>query len=396
MKKKFRARWLPLILGALLSAYALAALLCAQDRWIYAICAPNVRKPAATDAQGGDTAAAETGLEALVQQRDAVAERLGDEARVVSCSGRTLEAEIRAERDFDGRIGLYAVDVCWLEAYPQRILQGHWMDNSELRAGARVAVLDQNTAFALFGSESCVGSRFKIDDVEYRVVGVTARRAGLGEAAENYVYIPLLAAADQGMQLESLEMTALPANGKNLGMNFKGAMQEAWGKGSFYCVRREVMAQTMLPRWMVVFAGMALFFSAAGAYRRRVAQRIAEIREMCEKRYLIQVLGQVLLRVLRLVLGAAALLGMLYVLLVFALHPVYTFTEWVPESLVELSKYSAVFWNLAREASGAVTVQTAEIARLHLLGRFLNWGCSAILLSLAAQRVRMPRRLNAK
>ena len=66
MKKKFRARWLPLILGALLSAYALAALLCAQDRWIYAICAPDVRKSAATDAQGGDTAAAETGLEALV------------------------------------------------------------------------------------------------------------------------------------------------------------------------------------------------------------------------------------------------------------------------------------------------------------------------------------------
>ena len=127
-----------------------------------------------------------------------------------------------------------------------------------------------------------------------------------------------------------------------------------------------------------------------------MAQRIAEIREMCEKRYLIQVLGQVLLRVLRLVLGAATLLGMLYALLVFALHPVYTFTEWVPESLVELSKYSAVFWNLAREASGAVTVQTAEIARLHLLGRFLNWGCSAILLSLAAQRVRMPRRLDAK
>ena len=152
----------------------------------------------------------------------------------------------------------------------------------------------------------------------------------------------------------------------------------------------------MLPRWMVVFAGMALFFSASGAYRRRVAQRIAEIREMCEKRYLIQVLGQVLLRVLRLVLGAAALLGMLYALLVFALHPVYTFTEWVPESLVELSKYSAVFWNLAREVSGAVTVQTAEIARLHLLGKFLNLGCIAILLSLAAQRVRLPRRLNAK
>ena len=97
MKKKFRMRWLPLVLGALLSAYALAALLCAQDRWIYAICAPDVRKPAATDAQTGDAAAAETGLEALVQQRDAVAERLGDEARVVSCSGRTLEAEIHHE-----------------------------------------------------------------------------------------------------------------------------------------------------------------------------------------------------------------------------------------------------------------------------------------------------------
>ncbi len=395
MKKKFKVRHLLLVLGALLSAYALVSLLCAEDMWVYATCAPDVQKNAATSAEDGNgsaTASADTGLEELIRQRDSVAEKLGDEARAVACSGRTLNAEINSGRTVEGQISLYAVDVCWMEVHPRRMLQGRWMDNHELRAGERVAVLDRNTAFALFGTEDCIGGRFMIAEAEYRVIGVTKRRAGLGEPAENCVYIPLLAAAEQGLQLESLELSALPANGDSLGMNFESAAQEAWGDGSFYCTRKEVMRHTMLLRWIVFFAGVALLAEGFRVYRRRVSSQIAVIRELCEKRYLVQVLGTVMLRIIMMTLGAAALLGVLYGVLTFMIQPVYTFTEWVPESLVEISKYRAVFWNLVRGASGAVSVQTAEIARLRLNGKFLNWGCILLLLALAGSAIRLPRR----
>ena len=387
MKKKFKARYLLFIIGSALIVYALISLLCTDDMWIYAVTAPDVQMTVSEEEQSVDS-----GLETLIKQRDSVEEKLGEQLRALTCGGQTVNADISSERTTEGQISLYAVDVCWQEVHPQRMLDGRWMDNTELRAGTRVAVVDRATAFALFGTENCADSKFKIADEEYRVIGVADSRAGLGETSGYRVYIPLLAASDQGIQLESLELSALPLNRENLGTSFEAAAREAWGDGSFYCVRREVMGHTMLLRWMVFFAGMALVFKLVRLWRKRNAERVAQIRELCALKYLYQVLRPVLLRVGAMILGGTALLAAFYALLVFMIQPVYTFTEWVPESLVAISSYTKVFLSLTRAASTAVTVQTADIARLTMLGKFLNWGCVMLLLGLSGYVIRLPKR----
>ena len=391
MKKRFKLRYLLFVLGAALILYALISMLGTDDMWTYAIVAPDVQTTVTQDTQSIDS-----GLEKLVRQRDSVAEKLGEEVRALTCGGQTPNADISSERTVEGQISLYAVDVCWLEVHPQRLLYGRWMDNTELRAGTRVAVVDSRTAFALFGTEDCIGSRFRIGDREYRIVGVTEKSAGLGETGEYRIYIPLLAASDQGIQLESLELSALPLNRENLGTSFETAAREAWGEGSYYCVRREVTGHTMLLRWMAFLAGMLLVSKLFHVWRGRTCERISQIREMCRLKYIYQVLRPVLLKILAMILGAVALLGAVYGLLVFMIQPVYTFTEWVPESLVAISSYSEVFLNLTRTASAAVTVRTADIARLTLLGRFLNWGCILLLLSMSGYIIRLPKSIEAK
>ena len=148
MKKKFKARYLLLIAGTALIIYALISLLTTDDMWVYAITAPDVQITGSEEDPRIDS-----GLEELIKQRDSVSEKLGEQLRALTCGGRTMNADISCERTIEGNISLYAVDLCWLEVHPQRMLDGRWMDNTELRAGTCVAVVDRKTAFALFGTE---------------------------------------------------------------------------------------------------------------------------------------------------------------------------------------------------------------------------------------------------
>lgn len=53
-------------------------------------------------------------------------------------------------------------------------------------------------------------------------------------------------------------------------------------------------------------------------------------------------------------LGYAALAGAAFLLAQFVIAPLYVFTEWVPEVVVELKSVTGRFWSLNRMNSAAV------------------------------------------
>lgn len=382
-KRFSRTARLLLLAGALMQLTAFLALRSMDPLVEYAVCAPDVQKVAEAAATSGESAPPmETGLEAMRRAREAVAERLGDAVSALACGGTRSGAGLSGGGK-DAVASLQAVDLCYLETCPRILAQGRWMDSAELESGARVAVLDEDLAFALFGSEDAVGQKIRLGEADYRVVGTARHRRSVGEADAFSAYIPLMAAAKQGIQLDTLTMYALPAASSGLEQSFRTAMEEAWGPGSLYSLRREAMGGMLLTRLLLVALGLALL-ARLGRRIRALARRFArEISALRARLYPRQYLPGAAARTLAVAACGALWLAGVYALLCVAIKPVYTFTEWVPESLVELSALKAVFWNRTADAARLVRVNTPEAARCAFWGGLARCGAVCALLGLA-------------
>ena len=386
-KRFSRTAMLLLLAGALMQLAADLAFRGMDPLLEYAVCAPDVQKVVETAPSGEAQTRAETGLESMLQAREEIADRLGGAATALSCAAMKSGANVSGGGR-DAAACLQAVDLCDLETRPRRLTQGRWMDSAELNAGARVAVLDEDLAFALFGSEGAVDQKIRIGEADYRIIGTACHRRGVGEADAFSAYIPLMAAAKQGIQMDTLTMYALPASSLGLEQSFRAAMEEAWGPGSLHSMRREAMGGMLLTRLLLVALGLALFARLGRGIKALARRFFGEIEGRRARLYPRQYLPGATARLLAVAACGAAWLAGVYALLCVAIEPVYTFTEWVPESLVELSALRAVFWSRTADAARLVRVNTPEAARCAFWGGLARCGAVCALLGLALGRGR--------
>lgn len=87
--------------------------------------------------------------------------------------------------------------------------------------------------------------------------------------------------------------------------------------------------------------------------------------------------------VLLCLLGYAALAGAAFLLAQFVIAPLYVFTEWVPEAVVELKSVTGRFWSLNRMNSAAVCLISRAYCVMETGQGLLRWGVIAALLGVA-------------
>lgn len=75
-------------------------------------------------------------------------------------------------------------------------------------------------------------------------------------------------------------------------------------------------------------------------------------------------------------------------LAVYSIEPLYVFTEWVPEVVVELSSLMNRFWALNNANAAAVRCITREVAVYELGEGLMQWGFMALLMGLALRGFR--------
>lgn len=372
-----------LLAGILLQLAACLALLPGENLLEYAVCAPDVTRTKNPDGSG--EVQIETGLEERIQARSEVQSQLSDGLAALSCSGVKCGFPVSGNGN-DAVATLQAVDQCFAETCPRPLLEGRWMDAGELKSGARVAVLDGDLAFKLFGSDSPLERSVRIGDVDYRIIGTARHRRSVGSPDEYGVYIPLAAVAAQGLQLDTLTMYALPLSASGMDQSFRSAMESAWGPGSFYSLRRQIMGGLLLTRLLLFALGMGILLRLFGRLRalgRRFREQIAAMHARSYARdYLLPSAARILL----LICAAALLLGAAYALLCFLIEPVYTFTEWVPESLVELSALRKLFWERVSAAARPVRIVTQDVARISYWSKLARLGAVLTLLGCASGR----------
>ena len=371
-----RLPWVLAVLGAVMALCALAMLSQTRDALQYCVPAPEAGEKGEQLKKLADSARKLDG-----SMKDALRwVTLSGDAGTTTVSGGSASEEA----------SVFAIGEGWLEVYPRFLIQGRRIGESELEQGAKVAMLDEGLAFKLFGKELPGDAEVKLNGATFRVVG-TVRHGGslfggrgVGDRRPYDVYVPLLAATEAGIGLETLTLSALPGGGNGAARLFEEAARGQWlGGGRLIDLEKEAMRRTILPRIVLLIAGLYVLVGLFSRMTRLAAGWFAGFREALNNSYFRRLAGRLAGIVALTLLGYGALIGVTYLLMVFSVQPLYVFPEWVPENIVEWSSIARVFWNLVSAAAEPVRVGTRELRVIEFWGGLLRWGTVLMLLGMA-------------
>ena len=395
-KRKTRGKWL-LALGALLMAAGLCMLALQPSVLQYCIVAPTdeaAPEPSGQESAGQEAQTAKQESGALKALYDAWQTRVGEDLSEV------LSAASIAARDYgfalSGEGGsatatLTAVGENWFSVYPRSLVSGRLMTQQELKDGDRLIVLDEPLAFKLFPTADPIGCELTIGTERYEVIGVVRYRRSVGEYEQYQAYIPYTSAAEDRLPMEIVEVcgVALPQSGASRA--FEDAGENWQDGGTFIDTDKEAMRGGIVARVLAIALGLYLILYLLRRLNRRTAGVGVDIRARLQTEYFRDMLPGLLPRFGLLALGYAALLAAAYGVLTLAIEPMYVFTEWIPDVLVELSSITERFWQLTSAAAAPIFIRTKEYAEIRFWSGLVRWGAlsaltGALVMALSARR----------
>ena len=312
----------------------------------------------------------------VLTKLETVRSALAETFPLITLHGQKNGVSLTAGNVTQNDVCLYLTGPSWSEVYPRRFLSGRPVSRVDAEQGEHVIVLDQATAFRLFGDHDPLGETVTLGDKKLEVIGVAEHSRRIGETGAYAAWIPLGTAAD----CELLVLTApAPADSSLLSM-FRTNAEEVFGNGTMISLPKEKSGATMLLRLVLIILavwGLKKWVSVLGGF---CCRQIGRIREESGRRYAGRLLPYALWQMLPAVLLVAVTIGVGYALAVFAAEPMRIFPEWVPESLGDFSSWISRFWNLTGDAAKSVNLQTAEAAEIHFWSGLVQTGIVLALL----------------
>ena len=379
-------------LGAVLLIYSLVMLYSMDPLAQYI--APAQQEPEEAAQSGGDDDDAQPAAESpLAEQQKLWEQRRGE-------LGENAQAGMAAAAyGFNvsgGGQSETATLICagqgWFDAHPRFLVDGCLFSGADYKNGAHKAVLDEELAFRLFPTTDACGSRVQLDDVWYDVIGVVRRADSAGDTDDYRIYIPLNAAVEAGMQTDYVQIDCRSElSGAKRAL--QSVAEEALGGGSYYDISKEVMRATMIVRVITIIFALYFIARLLHAWNRRTVSLVNGWLEEVKHRYFKNMLpGVIGLSVMQLA-GYCTLALAAWAALRLTIEPMYVFTEWIPEVIVEWSKLSGRVQELMRDAAQVARYQTREYAAVRFYGALTRWGIICSLAGLVLYRVwPKPRR----
>ncbi len=364
--KKARCGRLLFLLGAVLMALGAVALLSIGDGLQYILPAPAVTQ------EGGELEALyEEAMEQLAGMGDVLTtSAVGARLQTVGFSGggQSLEAT------------LYAIGAGYFDVKHERLLQGRLISETDVRRAERVAVLDERALLKLFPGEDSIGQKVTIFGEEYEVVGVVGGGRRLGEVDEYVMYIPITAASEQAIAMQTFEIRAKGTSAIGSAILMEDTLGAWESGGSFQNLNKLKLGAVMPLRWLLLFVGGSILLALLRRMNAWTWGRVCHFSDELRLKYAIHMLPQMVGSALVCIAGYAALAAVTYLLADFSIKPLLTFTEWVPEVVVELSSLADRFWSLNAVSAVAARYVSRETCVIELGRSLLRWGLLAALL----------------
>ena len=385
MENKKKRRGMPaLLLGLALTVCGAVLLMLSGGRLEYILPAP-----AATQ-EGGE-------LNALYEEAQKQLASIADSVTASAVGARLQGANLATETQ-NAQTTVYAVGSGYFDVVHETLLDGRLISEADVKRAEDAIVIDESTALSFFAGDEPVGKTVTLDGMNYEVAGVIKTSRRLGETDEHVAYIPITAASANALAMQTVELIAKTAD-KTTGsaILMENTLRTWRSGGSFYNYDKLTLGAVMPLRWMILFAGVALLLSLVSRLNAAAWGRVCYYADQLKTRYARDMLGGMMGSVLLALLGYAALAGAAFALAKFSIDPLYVFTEWVPEVLVELSSIAKRFWSLNDANAAAVRCVSRNYCVLETGRGLLRWGLLALLLGawmngvpFFAKRVKMP------
>ena len=385
MENKKKRRGMPaLLLGLALTVCGAVLLMLSGGRLEYILPAP-----AATQ-EGGE-------LNALYEEAQKQLASIADSVTASAVGARLQGANIATETQ-NAQTTVYAVGSGYFDVVHETLLDGRLISEADVKRAEDAIVIDESTALSFFAGDEPVGKTVTLDGLNYEVAGVIKSGRRLGETDERVAYIPITAASANALAMQTVELIAKTAD-KTTGsaMLMENTLKTWQSGGSFYNYNKLMLGAVMPLRWVILFAGAALLLSLVSRLNAAAWGRVCYYADQLKTRYARDMLGGMIGSVLLVLLGYAALAGAAFALAKFSIDPLYVFTEWVPEVLVELFSIAKRFWSLNDANAAAVRYVSRNYCVLETGRGLLRWGLLALLLGawmngmpFFARRVQMP------
>lgn len=346
--------------------------------------------PAATQEGGELGALYEDGQKQLAGMADSfTAYAIGARAQGVSLSmeeGQYVQA------------ALYAVGEGYFDVLHETLVSGRYISVADVRREERAIVIDEGAALTLFAGDDPIGREVLLDGRPYEVAGVIKGGRRLGEADEHIAYMPITTASRDAVDMQTVEFTARAASAIASGILMEDTLSSWKRGGSFYSMDKLAQGAVMPLRWVILIGGTFVLLSLLARLNAVAWGRICYYADQLKTRYARDMKGGIAASVLLCLLGYALLGGAAFLLAAFSIQPLYVFTEWVPEVIVELSSLSSRFWALNDQNAAAIRCVSSVVCRMELGQGLFRWGMTAALLGAFLhgipwlnRRVIMPR-----
>lgn len=351
-----------LALCALVLIYSMVQISAVGDHLQYVITAPQPHVP--TDAD--DPVAPN---QAILDMRGQLAEQAGewaDTMRLWSVDGAVERATFTSvdtnRLAATGRLTLWGE--YGQQLHPQVLCFGRFLYPEELVQGAKVAVLDEQLALALFRVGDPIDREVRIGEADYRVVGVVRHQKRVGDAVDFGAYIPLASVKNEVYALDTLTVEAAPRKGVGASISFRTVTENWQSGGTLIDLGKEGTGAWLWLRVLGAVAGAALLLRAIHALNGSAAFFGKTYRQRLTRTYAVRLMPWAAWRVLCLAAGYACCAAVFGGLMSFILAPVYVFPEWIPSVLVEWNDIGDTFWKVWQGFAAGKELRTPELVRL--------------------------------
>ncbi|MDL2206957.1 ABC transporter permease, partial [Eubacteriales bacterium OttesenSCG-928-N13] len=299
-------------------------------------------------------------LQDLLRDYETLREESGAYASHMSIMGTMPDTDFINDEQRKLAGSLIAIGEDHFSIYPRTLVSGRLPYADELRDGDRVALIDEQLTLLLYRNSQPLGRPLILNEIEYRIIGVLRQGSRIGEVSEYHAYVPITQLAREQLPLQTLTISALPIPGAGAFTAFDAAVK-GWHAGDTMDLGKEAMRAWLPARALLFLVGLMLALWGLRWWKLLVGRQIHVLKVLHETEYLLRLLPRIIRLILMATLSFACIIGGMYLLILFLVQPVYTFTEWVPAVLVEWVEVTKTFWVNQTNAAKAISLRSPEL-----------------------------------
>ena len=291
---------------------------------------------------------------------------------------RQQGAPVSTERAGRQTATVYAVSEGYFDIAHETLSEGRLLNGEDDRRGARVALVNRKGAEALFPGLEVSGQKLKLGEKELEIVGMLTGGFCPGEKDEILIFVPISLVDSGVIKPQTLEVKT-KASGTEEKALLASCLKSWNAEGNLQDSERLRLA-ALMPLWLIgcgfgLFALRRLFRRLWAFVRHQGEWFRRELRNQYVSRILPKAIGRgfLLLGLLTAWIGAA------WLLVSVVAYPLYTFTDWIPDSPADPASWITTGKNLMNAAASAVVWQNRAAGAAKISGALI---CAGVLIFL--------------